>query len=138
MSKRKKDPPPPTFPINDGLRRFVADLFGGLHHAPREKSWDWESPTQVSMTVFAGGGWATFDGAMLTRIVLLAHARAVRVELNVKGFGYVELRLSQRVREGRMYERHPTIEEVANDPRCPWFVPSAPASAPAEEGSAGA
>lgn len=101
----------PAFQPNEQLRAFVSDLFGGLHHAPNESKWKWESPTQVSMTCRADG-WATFDGEMLTRLVLLAHARAVRVELSPRGPGYLELRFSQRKREGAMHERHPTIEQA--------------------------
>lgn len=57
-------------------------------------------------------GWATYDFDQLTRLVVLAHDYAVRVEVVASGPQMIGLVLHKRKREGAMHERHPTIEEA--------------------------
>jgi hypothetical protein len=86
---------------------MVAELVGGFHHVygkfhPYGKG--------IKTSVFTG--WlSTFDFDRLTRLVFLAHDRCVRVDVVSSGPRLVGLTLHRRhSREGRMYERHPTIE----------------------------
>lgn len=106
---------------------FFAKLFHGEHHLPAEvKPW--------------GRGWiisahpsrfATFDFNDLTRLVLLAHDRCIRVEINSGGPGRIRIAVHQRdTREGSMMERHPTIEEAL----AYWRKNESPASAQGESG----
>lgn len=62
---------------------------------------------------------ATFDYDQLTKAVILAHDRAIRFEIGSSGPGMVKLTLFKRKREGRMYERHPTMEEAIEKHRSP-------------------
>jgi hypothetical protein len=56
---------------------------------------------------------ATFDFDCLTRLVVLAHDRCVRLEIVSSGPGRIGLVLHKRAsREGAMHERHPTIEDA--------------------------
>jgi hypothetical protein len=90
----------------ESATEFFAEFFGGEHHFPDElKPW--------------GPGWciksdqrdfSTYDYDGLTRLVLMAHDRCVRVEIIPCG-KRLQIAIHQRhAREGRMTERHPTIE----------------------------
>lgn len=55
---------------------------------------------------------ATFDFNHLTRLVVMAHDRCIRVEIVPTGFGTIGINLHRRhKREGSIFEKHPTIEE---------------------------
>lgn len=73
---------------------------------------DWEHGHGVSFVV--RGHFATFDGDGLTRLVVLAHDRCIRVEIEGCGPGLIRVSMWPRKgREGRMHERHPTLEGAA-------------------------
>lgn len=87
---------------------FFAELFRGEHHIPGRQLLDW------------GEGWAvecrtdlsTFDGSLLTRLVVLAHDRCCRAEISPsKNEGLIYLAIHKREREGPIDCRHPTLEE---------------------------
>lgn len=86
---------------------FFAEFYGGEHHIHQEvKKY--------------GDGWcilhdlqlATFDTDGLTHLVLLAHEKAVRVGIEACNPRYMKISIHQRKRGGRMFERHPTLEEI--------------------------
>lgn len=87
---------------------LFADLVGGEHHIcggvklhGRGLLWNMRNSRLGSFD---------FDG--LTRLVLLAHDRCIRVEVQPSGPGLVGLTAFKRhTREGAMHERHPTMEE---------------------------
>lgn len=57
--------------------------------------------------------FATFDFDGLTKLVVLAHERMIRVEIIPSGPGMIGFVMHKRhSREGRIRERHPTIEEA--------------------------
>lgn len=89
--------------------QFLADVFGGFHHVygpVREFGYG-------ICTSVASGKLATFDFDGLTRIVLLAHDRMIRVEIQSSGPRMVKLCLHQRhQRDGCISRRHPTIEQA--------------------------
>jgi hypothetical protein len=87
--------------------KFFAEFFKGEHHIPVGlKPWGegWCVNTKICLS--------TFDSNDLTRLVLMAHEYAVRVELIQAGLAGIKIVIHQRTREGRMFERHPTIEQV--------------------------
>jgi len=90
--------------------QFFALLFCGEHHIPgglkgvKEYGEGW--------CVNALESFATFDGNMLTELVFLAHDKAVRAEIKGGGPHRVKICIWQRTREGRLYDRHPTLEEA--------------------------
>lgn len=56
---------------------------------------------------------ATFDFDALTRLVFAAHDRCARVSIEGSNFGRVRLVVYLRDgRDGRMHERHPTLEQA--------------------------
>lgn len=90
----------------DEALKFYTDFFFGEHHFPGEiKPWGegWSMPAQNNL--------ATFDFNHLTRLVVMAHDRCIRVEVVPKGMNRMVIVLHKRQREGSMYERHPTIED---------------------------
>ena len=61
---------------------------------------------------------STFDYSNLTRAVVLAHDRMIRFQIEPSGPGMLRLVAHKRhSREGRMHERHPTIEDAIADIR---------------------
>ena len=96
--------------------RDVADVLGqaflGIYHVDREvqrKNVDWSDPNRVAITL--DRPLSTFDGRELTALVMLAHDRAIRLEVSGCGPHRVQLSFSRRGRRtGNMYERHPTLE----------------------------
>lgn len=72
---------------------------------------EWNFGNGVSFVV--RGELATWDAAGLTRLVIGAHDRCVRV--SVEGCGPRMMRVSmwpRTEREGSMHKRHPTIEQA--------------------------
>lgn len=57
-------------------------------------------------------GIATFDGDVLTCLVIGAHQFCVRVEIAGGGPRKVKLYFHDRQREGRLFDRHPTMEQA--------------------------
>ena len=86
--------------------QLLGELFLGFHHLPGVPK-----PYGRGIRLDHRPQWlSTFDFDSLTRLVFLAHDRAIRVEIDGSGPGMVKLVLHKRIREGVMHERHPTIE----------------------------
>ena len=84
-------------------RSFLAMLYGGEHHIPGKLK-EFGEGWMVTTTAPA----ATFDGDLLTRLVVLAHRECVRVQVEPAGF-YLRISLHKRQRTGATWERHPTL-----------------------------
>lgn len=107
---------------------FFAELFGGEHHIPkglREWGIGWAVTTSASR-------FATFDFNDLTRAVFLAHDRCLRLEVNPGGPRRVTIAIHQRVREGGMSQRHPTLEAAVAGWRRAHPEPQEPSHAKVE------
>ena len=89
--------------------QLMCDVMGGPHHAPRHL---YLCGMGIKVHVIAGAGWATFDFAYLTRLVIMAHNRCIRVELDSSGPGRIAIVMHKRhSRTGSVHSRHPTIEQ---------------------------
>ena len=84
---------------------LVADVFGGFHHLRGVKA----CGVGVRVAIFQSE-LSTFDFSHLTALVVLAHDRCVRVSVRCAGMK-LEVCAFARQREGRMSERHPTLED---------------------------
>lgn len=73
---------------------------------------DWNYGRGVSFVVYAGGGLATFDFSQLTALVLGAHDECIRVDVSPRSFKHLRISMWPRERDGRMHQRHPTIEQA--------------------------
>lgn len=94
---------------------FFSILFGGEHHITgkiKPCGYGWELNDRWK-------NYASFDSYLLTKLTLMAHKYAVRVEICPSGPGMLKICIWQRSREGRLSERHPTIEEAINNIKLP-------------------
>ena len=94
-------------PFNEKVERFVIDVFGGVHRVRKleEKSNHW--------LCVPFGPLSTFDDDRLTRIVIASHTYGIRAEIDNHGMRGLKILLHNRVsRDGRLFQRHPTIETV--------------------------
>lgn len=100
---------------------LLCEAFHGEHHAP-ERIYAFGRGIKCSAESHR---LSTFDFDYLTRLVVLAHDRCVRLEVVASGPGRIGLVLHKRAsRDGSMFERHPTIEEAIQRvrPRTPTVV----------------
>lgn len=89
---------------------MLADLFMGWHHI-NGKLHEWG--TGIKLNTSQTGSMASFDFDGLTRAIILAHDRMIRFAIVPSGPGMLGLELFKRhSRDGRMHERHPTIEDA--------------------------
>ena len=90
--------------------QLLADVVGGFHHIPGKVK-----PRADGIEINIYGSWASLID-QVTRIVVLGRDRMIRVEVSSSGRGMFRIVLHKRhSRDGRMFERHPTIEEaIAN------------------------
>lgn len=96
------------------LGERVADLLGewacGIYHLHNPFSIDWSNPNFIEVNY--SGSLDTFDNGNLTKLVFLAHWLCVRVEINSCNFRYLKLMFTNRLRDGNLYDRHPTLDEA--------------------------
>lgn len=99
------------------IGRRVADLLGqafrGLYHIQKEvMNADWSNPHYVSINIYAGRDFSTFDYGLLTILVVLCHDAGIRMEIQACNFQYFRLLFHQRdSREGSISQRMPTMED---------------------------
>jgi len=90
--------------------QFLGDLFYGFHHMDVERVKEWGTGIAYNTS---HSGFSTFDYDGLTRIVLMAHKRCIRVEIAPSGPGLIKLVLHKRYgKVGSMSERHPDLSEL--------------------------
>jgi len=91
---------------------MICDLVGGEHHLCGKVKECGPNGIEVNCT---NNGWSTYDFNLLTNAVIMAHDRMIRFEIKPSGPGMLKLLLHKRSsREGRMYEKHPTMEDAIN------------------------
>ncbi len=84
---------------------LLAKVFGGRHHLNKI-----HVIGDKSIAIYYRNALSTFDGGNLTHLVILAHEKAIRVEISAYQ-SEVRIILSYRgKREGKIYERHPNLE----------------------------
>jgi hypothetical protein len=93
----------------------VADLldavWSGLYHLPASlvDRVQWDDPYCITAVV-PDHALSTFHSDLLTRLVVLCHDAALRLEISAANPRNVRLSFWQRKREGGISERHPTME----------------------------
>lgn len=89
---------------------FFLDEMWGLHNLKSTslKKVDWANNTWITFVYF--GSLSTVDSDHLTRLVVLAHQRMLRLSLRGIGPGYIEFMFHQRTtRTGQFSQRCPDI-----------------------------
>jgi hypothetical protein len=93
--------------FQEKAEHWVSDVFGGVHRVAK-----FEFKQHYFLCV-PRGTLSTFDDDYLTRIVIASHRYGLRAEVDNHGMRGLKILLHNRVgREGRMWERHPTLETV--------------------------
>jgi len=88
---------------------LLADVMGGTHHLYNPV----KPCSESGIETIYHTSMSTFDFDMLTKFVILAHDRCIRVEIAPYNFKNIKIRLHKRDgREGSMSRRHPTIERA--------------------------
>ncbi len=97
-------------PFSERAEAVIAEVFGGLHNAPKVRK-----VRDDYWKLNAYGGLATFDDSRLTTLVFAAHRHCVRAEIDHSGPRRVKIILSDRKgRTGSMFTRHPDLQEALN------------------------
>ena len=92
--------------------KFFAELYGGLHHIP--------SDVKLGTGLFDGGWYirhygslASYDFDSLTKLVLMAHDKCVRVCISGSDSKYIKISIWGRDPSGSdIMDSHPTIESA--------------------------
>jgi len=84
----------------------------GIYHvsSPSLGRVKWDDNQCVEVTWH--GSMSTCDDDTLTRLVFLCHELSVRAELEACGPQYLRIRFSRRIRNGSVFDGHPTIERT--------------------------
>ena len=97
-------------PLGERVADMLGFVFGGIYHIHSDVvTTDWSSKRFIEIRL-RHKQLATMDSDELTTLVLLAHRLAIRVEINSLSNSSLLLRFHQRQRQGRVDQRHPTIE----------------------------
>ena len=101
-------------PLGVEAADFLGDLYLGIYHMDTRslRKVRWDDPYYMLVQLPACSSLATFDGNMLTRIVVLSHDRMLRVDITSVNFNYMSRLIHKReVRVGNTSERMPTMEK---------------------------
>lgn len=98
-------------PLGQRVADLLAIWLDGLHHLKAAREVEWNNPYCIE--VRWGRELSTFDNSLLTRLVLLCHERAIRLEISPRSRGYLTLLFHGRAHDAaRMDKRHPTIQQA--------------------------
>lgn len=99
--------------LGEAVASILGDLYKGIYHLEnsvlfhRRVKWD----SCHSIEIVVNDEFASFDGNLLTRLVVLAHDKCVRVSVRGASHGYLRLMFHPRERHGSIWEYHPGLEE---------------------------
>ena len=102
-----------ALPGKERMLRVLDGTFDGLHHAGNYRHhFPGTKAESIETNVF--GDLSTFDFDRLTRLVLFSHFLCVRATVTSSGPRMVKIILHpRRNRDGKFFERHPTLAEAA-------------------------
>lgn len=106
-----------TLPPCSEFGRIVATIIDralyGIHNQPRgQRKANWDGTLFIELIV--SRNLATFDFRSLTNLVVLCHDACVRMEIQSSGpWGHKLIFHPRSGRDGRMSDRHPTLEDSA-------------------------
>lgn len=101
-------------PLGIQVADLLGDVFLGIYHldymALKRVNWD----DDCISFVLSYHTLSTVDSNELTKLVVLCHDRALRMDIKSVAPKRLELTFHQRVRDGDFYHTCPTIEEHIN------------------------
>lgn len=95
--------------LKEKVLGVLSFAYGGEHHIPGEIR---QPGGAHFIEINVPDGIATFDFDNLTRLVIGCHQICVRMEIVASGPRRLKLRFHNRRPEGRIFERHPTMQGV--------------------------
>lgn len=99
-------------PLGEVVANLLGDAWAGIYHLDNRllAKTDWADTYYIRVQI--NDGIATFDGPLLTWLVVLAHDRLLRLQISAVCNGRLALEFHQRKsRTGGLGERMPTIED---------------------------
>ena len=101
-------------PLGIAVANLLGEMVRGIYHLDVNKvDWSEQRRLVVNLDKYGSRRLSTWDWDELTRLVLLCHDRALRVELKPCNFRIIRLIFSQRTcRTGDFCTLHPTAEEA--------------------------
>lgn len=106
-------------PLGENVANLLGDVFCGIYHLDDNqlKKVDWGDPQVVSVRLYYRS-LGTYDDEFLTRLVVFAHDRMLRISISAKAPNLLELMFHQRKeRKGDGWQRMPTMEQHLADLR---------------------
>jgi hypothetical protein len=99
-------------PFGERVADMLDDVFSGIYHISNEvRKTDFTGERFIAMTIFESGCFATYDSDYLTRLVLLAHERNIRVCIRAATHAYLKIEFMLVDRNGFFADRHPSLQE---------------------------
>ncbi len=99
-------------PLGEAVADLLGDVFTGIYHldAKQLAKVEWDDNQSITVRLYYQS-LSTFDDENLTRLVVFAHDRMVRVSISAVAPKLLELMFHQRhTRTGGVWERMPTME----------------------------
>ena len=99
-------------PFGERVADMLNEVFLGIYHVSNEV-WkaDFTGAKYIAVTFYECSQFATYDSDYLTRLVLLAHERNIRVCVRASTHKYLKFEFMQVDRGGFFADRHPTLAE---------------------------
>lgn len=101
-------------PLGIDVANLLGDVFLGIYHIDSKKlrAVDWFNPEYIEVPINAS--LCTVDFDHLTRLLVLAHDRMIRVDINGLWRNWLLLKFHQRhTRTGERWQRYETLEDHA-------------------------
>lgn len=99
-------------PLGEAVADLLGDTFLGIYHLPSRslQKIDWKNDHFISLVYH--GGLASVDSNELTRLIVLAHDRMIRVEIDGAAPKYLRIAFHQRHNRegGDFWDRCPTLD----------------------------
>lgn len=108
-----KPAPEALNPLQAKVMNILGITLGGIYNAPI--SWekvDWDYGWGGVSVIVRDDRFATFDFHPLTAMVFLCHEARIRCQVEAQAHSYLRLTFSQRMHEGTMSQRHPSLDEA--------------------------
>ena len=98
--------------MGEAVANLLGDLFFGIYHLDPKalRRVDWTNNHHIEFSL----GWhclSTVDYDELTRLVVLAHDRAIRVQIEASTHKFLRLMFHQRTRGDNSMSECPTLED---------------------------
>lgn len=101
----------PCSPLGKDVADLLGDVFLGIYHLNTRalRKVDWQNKHYIEFNL--DRPLYSVDSNELTRLIVLAHDRMLRIEIRPCNFQNIKLGISKRTsRDGDLYHRCPTID----------------------------